>query len=57
MATISVGDPVTGPTIPFPSPVTEKLSKLIGATFTIRNGAIIILKKDSRRADAVLGPN
>lgn len=56
-AAISVGDPVTGPTIPFPSPVTEKVSKLIGATFTIRSGAIIILKKDSRRADAVLGPN
>ena len=56
-APISVGDPITGPTIPFPSALTEKISKLIGARFAIRNGAIIILKKDSRRADAVLGPN
>ena len=56
-APISVGDPVTGPTIPFPSALTEKISKLMGARFAIRNGAIIILKKDSRRADAVLGPN
>ena len=56
-APINVGDPVTGPTIPFPSPLAEKISKLIGARFAIRNGAIIILKKDSRRADAVLGPN
>ena len=56
-APISVGDPITGPTVPFPSPLTEKISKLIGARFAIRNGAIIILKKDSRRADAVLGPN
>ena len=56
-AAISLGDPVTGPTIPFPSAITEKLPKLIGTTFAIRNGAIIILKKDSRRADAVLGAN
>lgn len=56
-APISVGDPITGPTIPFPSALTEKISKLIGARFAIRNGAIVILKKDSRRADAVLGPN
>ena len=56
-APASVGDPVTGPTIPFPSALTEKISKLIGARFAIRNGVIIILKKDSRRADAVLGPS
>jgi hypothetical protein len=54
---INVGDPVTGPMIPFPSPVTEKVPKLLGARFTIRNGTIIIVKKDSRQADAVLGPN
>lgn len=54
---IKVGDPVTGSTIPFPSSVTEKVRKLIGARFTIRNGTIIIVSKDSRQADAVLGPN
>ncbi|WP_369722074.1 hypothetical protein AB8Z38_34935 [Bradyrhizobium sp. LLZ17] len=54
---IKVGDPITGPTIPFPSPVTEKVRKLIGARFAIRNGTIIIVSKDSRQADAVLGPN
>jgi hypothetical protein len=54
---ISVGDPVTGPTIPFPSPVTEKVPKLLGARFAIKNSTIIIVKKDSRQADAVLGPN
>jgi hypothetical protein len=54
---IKVGDPITGPTIPFPSPITEKVRKLIGARFTIRNGTIIIVSKDSRQADAVLGPN
>lgn len=56
-APISVGDPVTGPTIPFPSALTEKISKLIGARFAIQNGAIIIIKRDSRQADAVLGAN
>lgn len=57
MTPISVGDPVTGPTIPFPSPVTEKVPKLLGARFAIKNSTIIIVKKDSRQADAVLGPN
>ncbi|MCK1711735.1 MULTISPECIES: hypothetical protein [unclassified Bradyrhizobium] len=56
-APMNVGDPITGPTIPLPSPVTDKVPKLIGARFLIRNGAIIIVKRDSRRADAVLGPN
>jgi hypothetical protein len=56
-AAINVGDPVDGPMIPFPSPVTEQVPKLLGARFAIRNGEIIIAKKDSRRADAVLGPN
>ncbi|WP_128918727.1 hypothetical protein [Bradyrhizobium nanningense] len=54
---MNVGDPIIGPTIPLPSPLTEKVPKLIGARFAIRNGAIIIVKRDSRRADAVLGPN
>ena len=52
-----VGEPVTGPTIAFPSPVTEKVPKLLGARFAIKNGAIIIVRKDSRQADAVIGPN
>lgn len=56
-APVSVGDPITGPTIPFPSPVTDKVPRLLGAKFAIRNGAIIIVRKDSRQADAVLGPN
>ena len=56
MAAINVGDPVAGPMIPFPSPVMEKVPKLLGARFAIRNGEIIIAKKDSHRADAVLGP-
>jgi hypothetical protein len=56
-APISVGDPVTGPTIPIPPPVTEKVPKLLGARFAIKNSTIIIVKKDSRQADAVLGPN
>jgi hypothetical protein len=56
-APISVGDPVTGPTIPIPSPVTEKVPKLLGARFAIKSSTIIIVKKDSRQADAVLGPN
>jgi hypothetical protein len=54
---INIGDPVSGGTIPLPSPLTDKMPKLLGARFAIRNGAIIIVKKDSRQADAVLGPN
>jgi hypothetical protein len=54
---INVGDSVTIGTIPLPSPLMEKVPKLHGARFTIRNGAIIILKRDSRQADAVVGPN
>jgi hypothetical protein len=53
---VSVGDPVTSGTIPFPSPLTEKVPKLLGSRFAIRNGAIIIVGKDSRQADAVLAP-
>ncbi|HSQ19704.1 MAG TPA: hypothetical protein VLR92_04945 [Blastocatellia bacterium] len=56
-APISVGDRVPAPTIPIPSPVTEKVPKLLGARFAIKNGAIIIVRKDSRQADAVIGPN
>jgi hypothetical protein len=54
---INVGDPVEGAMIPLPSQLTEKLPKLLGAKFTTRNGAIIIVRRDSRQADAVLVPN
>lgn len=53
----SIGDPITGPTIPFPSPITEKIPKLLGAKFAIRNGTILIVKRDSRQVDAVIGWN
>jgi hypothetical protein len=43
--------------IPLPSQLTEKVPKLLGAKFTTRNGTIIIIKRASRRADAVLAPN
>jgi hypothetical protein len=55
--TISVGDSVSGPTIPLPSPITDKIPRLMGARFTTRNGAIVIVKKDSHQAGAVLGAN
>ena len=54
---INVGDPISGGTIPLPSPLTDKVPKLVGARFAIRNGTIIIVRTDSRQADAVLGPN
>jgi len=54
---IKVGDVVDGAMIPLPSPLTDKIPKLLGARFSIRNGAIIIVRKDSRQADAVLTPN
>jgi hypothetical protein len=54
---INVGDAVGGAMIPLPSPLTDKVPKLVGARFTTRNGAIVLVKKDSRRADAVLGPH
>ena len=51
---VKVGDVVDGAMLPLPSPITEKVPKLLGARFTIRNGAIIIVRKDSRQADAIL---
>ena len=54
---INVGDPVTIGTIPLPSPLTDKIPKLLGARFTIHNGTIILVIRNSHRADAVLGPN
>ncbi|WP_128971369.1 hypothetical protein [Bradyrhizobium tropiciagri] len=54
---INVGDPASGGMIPLPSPLTEKIPRLVGARFAIRNGAIIISTRNSRRVDAVLTPN
>jgi hypothetical protein len=53
---INVGDHITEVTIPVPSPLTDKVPKLLGARFTIRNGAIVLIKRDSHQADAVLPP-
>jgi hypothetical protein len=54
---INVGDLITIATIPLPSPLTDRVPKLLGGRFTIRNGSIIILKRDSHQADAVLAAN
>jgi hypothetical protein len=54
--TINVGDTVGGATIPLPSQLAEKIPKLLGARFTTRNGAIIIIRRNSHRADAVVLP-
>lgn len=54
---VNVGDPVMGGTIPLPSSLTEKIPQLVGGRFTIRSGAIIIVRRDSRQADAVLPPH
>jgi hypothetical protein len=54
---INVGDPVSGAMIPLPSPLTEKVPKLLGGKFATRDGAIIIVKRASRQVDAVLAPN
>ncbi|MCK1548724.1 hypothetical protein IVB11_06550 [Bradyrhizobium sp. 177] len=55
--TIKVGEPVVGDTVPFPSPITEKVRKLLGARFTVRNGVVVIVRSGSRHADAVIRPN
>jgi hypothetical protein len=54
---MNVGDHITESTIPLPSLLTDKVPKLVGAKFTIHNGAIVIIKRDSHQVDAVLGPN
>jgi hypothetical protein len=54
---INVGDMVSIATIPLPSQLMEKIPKLLGARFATRNGSIIILRRDSRQADAVLPPS
>ncbi len=53
---INVGDTVATGTIPLPSQLMEKIPKLLGARFTTRNGSIIILRRGSQQADAVLSP-
>jgi len=53
---IKVGDPLMGGTSPFPSLITDKVRKLLGARFNIRNG-IIVITLNGTRADAVIGPN
>lgn len=55
-APINVGDSVTSGTIPLPSSLIDKVPKLAGARFTIHDGAIIIIRRDSHEADAVLPP-
>jgi hypothetical protein len=54
---INVGDPIEGPTISLPSALMEKVPKLSGGRFTIRNGAVVISKRDSKIADFVLPAN
>lgn len=54
---IKVGDPIAGEAIPFPAPITDKVRKLLGARFTIRNGVIVIIRKGSDHADVVIGPS
>jgi hypothetical protein len=54
---INVGELFDGATIPLPAPLMEKIPKLLGARFAIRNGAIVILKRGSNRVNAVLFPN
>jgi len=44
--------------LPVPPQISEKVPALNGARFTTdRNGAIVLLRKGSRRADAVVPPN
>jgi hypothetical protein len=54
---INVGDSVGAGTIPLPSQLMERIPKLLGSRFTTRNGSIIIVRRDSRQADAVVPPN
>jgi hypothetical protein len=58
-ATIAVGTPVqAGVLAPLPFQITEKMPKLIGASFmTDRNGAIVIVRRGSTHADLVINPN
>jgi hypothetical protein len=47
-----------GTLLPLPQQIVEKVPKLAGARFTTDwNGAIIIVRKDSGQADAIVPPN
>jgi hypothetical protein len=54
---INVGDSVTGAMIPLPSQLMDKVPKLLGGKFMIRNGSIIVVKRASRQADVVVPAN
>jgi hypothetical protein len=54
---INVGDAVGSAMIPLPAQLMDKIPRLLGARFTTRNGAIVIIKRGSHQADAVLQPN
>jgi hypothetical protein len=58
-ATIAVGSDLTkAALLPLPPQITGKVSRLVGGRFTIdRNGAIVIVLRGSRVADAVIAPN
>ena len=44
--------------VPLPPPIGEKYPRLIGSRYmTDRNGAIVIVTRGSRHADAIVGPN
>jgi hypothetical protein len=54
--TMALGAPVPDTMLmPLPSPITDKFPRLLGARFaTDRNGAIVIVRRGSRSADAVI---
>jgi hypothetical protein len=56
---IALGSPVPEQTLlPLPPQIGEKALRLLGARFTTdRNGAIVIVRPGSRRADAIISPN
>jgi hypothetical protein len=56
---IQLGDKILDmPSVPVPDTLVERLPKLRGARFSIdQNGAIIIIREGSGRADAMVAPN
>jgi len=57
--TIQLGGVVPPATlVPLPQQIGDKFARLIGARFTTdRNGAIVIVGRGSRHADAIIAPN
>ena len=57
--TIQLGAVVPPATlVPLPQQIGDKFARLIGARFTTdRNGAIVIVGRGSRHADAIIAPN